>query len=98
MITSKDIVSQKKLVPENSVPCISSSQFENIDIDTKNDLIKARLYSKYLKQNKTLFRNTDYYFQSFQKIAINFFLSRLFNIFLNIELSGSYSIILLIVL
>ncbi len=51
LITSKDIVSQKTLVPENSVPCISSSQFENIDIDTKNDLIKARLYSKFLKQN-----------------------------------------------
>ena len=51
LITSKDIVSQKTLVPENSIPCISNSQFENIDIDTKNDLIKARLYSKYLKQN-----------------------------------------------
>ena len=52
LITPKDIISQKTLIPENSIPCISSSLFENIDIDTKDDLIKARLYSEYLKTQK----------------------------------------------
>ena len=44
LLTPKDIVTQKSLIPENSIPSISSSQFENIDIDTKDDLIKARLF------------------------------------------------------
>jgi len=51
LVTPKDIKSQKTLIPENSIPCISSSQFENIDIDTKDDLIKARLFLGYLKKN-----------------------------------------------
>ncbi len=51
LITPKDIISQKTLIPENSIPCISNSQFENIDIDTKEDLIKARLFSDYIKKN-----------------------------------------------
>ena len=51
LITPKDIKSQKTLIPENSIPCISNSQFENIDIDTKEDLIKARLFSDYIKKN-----------------------------------------------
>ena len=50
LITPKDIISQKTLIPTNSIPCISSSLFENIDIDTKDDLIKARLFSEYLKK------------------------------------------------
>jgi len=50
LITPKDIISQKTLIPENSIPCIIMSQFENIDIDTKEDLIKARLFLRYLKK------------------------------------------------
>ena len=52
LITPKDIVSQKSLIPENSIPSISSSQFENIDIDTKDDLTKARLFSRYMNKKK----------------------------------------------
>tara|TARA_B100001057_G_scaffold457448_1_gene505735 strand:- start:690 stop:1394 length:705 start_codon:yes stop_codon:yes gene_type:complete len=52
LITPKDIVSQKSLIPENSIPSISSSQFENIDIDTKDDLIKARLFFGYMNKKK----------------------------------------------
>ena len=52
LITPKDIISQKTLIPEYSIPSISSSQFESIDIDTKDDLIKARLFFRYLKKNK----------------------------------------------
>ena len=51
MIT-KDIVTQKSLIPENSIPSISSSQFENIDIDTKDDLIKARLFFGYMNKKR----------------------------------------------
>ena len=52
LITPKDIVSQKSLIPENSIPSISSSQFENIDIDTKDDLTKARLFYRYMNKKK----------------------------------------------
>ena len=52
LITPKDIVTQKSLIPENSIPSISSSQFENIDIDTKDDLIKARLFFGYMNKKK----------------------------------------------
>ena len=52
LITPKDIVSKKTLIPENSIPSISSSQFENIDIDTKDDLIKARLFFGYMNKKK----------------------------------------------
>ena len=51
LITTKDIVSQK-LYSENSIPSISSSQFENIDIDTKDDLIKARLFFGYMNKKR----------------------------------------------
>ena len=52
LITPKDIVTQKSLIPENSIPSISSSQFENIDIDTKDDLIKARLFFGYMNKKR----------------------------------------------
>ena len=39
LLMEKDILSEKTLIPKNSVPCISFSVFESVDIDTKEDLL-----------------------------------------------------------
>ena len=49
LLTPKDVLTGNTLIPQNSIPCECSSQFEAIDIDTFEDLIKARVYIHYLK-------------------------------------------------
>ncbi len=51
LLSPKDIFNEKTLIPKNSVPCISFSVFESVDIDTKEDLIKARSFVQYFKKN-----------------------------------------------
>ena len=49
LVLPKDILSQNTLIPKKSIPCIVDSIFEDIDIDTKEDLLKARIFAKQLK-------------------------------------------------
>ena len=46
LLSSKDIKREKTLIPKNSLATLSNTPFEDIDIDTKQDLIKARLFFK----------------------------------------------------
>ena len=50
LITSRDVIKEKTLVPKNSIASISSLSFEDIDIDNKKDLIKARLFFNYKRK------------------------------------------------
>lgn len=44
LISSRDLVKERTLIPKKSVPIVNLSSYENIDIDTREDLIKARLF------------------------------------------------------
>ena len=49
LLVPKDLLKEKTTIPKNSMAYISNSYYENLDIDTKDDLEIGRAYKKYFK-------------------------------------------------
>ena len=47
LLVPKDLLKEKTTIPKNSMAHISNSYYENLDIDTKDDLEIGRAYKKY---------------------------------------------------